>query len=91
MADPLIYEFLRKRLKALRGQCDLTQESVAELAGISVIYYQSIEAARRKNISILILEKLAGVYGLKTHEILSPKMPKIKKLPGKIPPPHYRR
>ena len=76
-------EFLRERLRLLRRNMELTQEAVAELAGISSIYYQSIEAGRRPNVSLKIIHKISQVYGLAIHELFSPQVPnvKIKKIP----------
>ena len=83
--------FLRTRLRSLRETCGFTQEETAELAGISYIYYQGIEAARRPNPSLITIEKIAGAYGLKIHELFSPKLPtpKIRQKPA--PPPHRPR
>jgi len=80
--------FLRIRLRALREKCGFTQEGVAEIAGISTIYYQSIEAGRRPNVSLVIIEKIANVYGLGIHELFAPKMPRIKVHRKPSPPPH---
>ncbi len=79
--------FLRDRLRALRLAAGLTQAGVAELAGISYIYYQSIEAGRRPNITVAILEKLVGVYGLSIGEFFEADLPKprIKAKPPLAP------
>jgi len=81
--------FLRIRLRAIRKKCGFTQEGVAELAGISPIYYQSIEAGRRPNVSLVMIEKIASAYGLKIHELFSPRIPAIKIHRKPSPPPHH--
>jgi transcriptional regulator with XRE-family HTH domain len=80
-------KFLRERLRLLRKISELTQEQVSELAGISSIFYQSIEAGRRPNVSLKTVDKISRVYGLTIHELFSPHAPtvKIEKIPQ---PPH---
>ncbi len=79
-------KFLRERLRLLRKMGGLTQESVSELAGISAIFYQSIEAGRRPNVSLKTIHKVSRVYGLTIHELFAPQVPtiRIKKVP--LPP-----
>jgi len=81
--------FLRIRLRVLREKAGFTQEGVAELAGMATIYYQSIEAGRRPNVSLIFIEKIANVYGLKIHELFSPRIPGIKTHRKPSPPPHH--
>ena len=82
--------FLRNRLRVLRKAAGLTQEGVAELAGISSIFYQSIEAGRRPNVSLKTIDKISRGYGLTIHELFAPQVPRAK-IP-KIPePPHRQR
>jgi transcriptional regulator with XRE-family HTH domain len=80
-------KFLRARLRILRRNVGLTQEAVSELAGISSIFYQSIEAGRRPNVSLKTICKISQVYGLTIRELFSPQVPavKIEKIPQ---PPH---
>jgi transcriptional regulator with XRE-family HTH domain len=68
----------------------LTQEALSEMAGISSIYYQSIEAGRRPNVSLRTIDKISRAYGLTIHELFSPQIPlvKIEKIPQ---PPHRQR
>lgn len=67
--------------------CELSQKEIAELAGISYIYYQGIKSRRRPNPSLNTIKKLAIVYGLAIHELFSPKPPavRIQKRPPKAP------
>ena len=79
--------FLRDRLRLLRGKSGLTQEVIAELAGISSIYYQSIEAGRRPNVSLRIIDRIAEAYGLSIHELFAPRVPGIRIKESPISPP----
>jgi transcriptional regulator with XRE-family HTH domain len=81
--------FLRNRLRVLRKEAGLTQEAVAELAGISFIFYQSIEAGRRPNASLKTIDKISHVYGLTIHELFAPTVPKVKV--KRVPEPPHRR
>lgn len=83
--------FLRERLKVLRQQTGLSQEGFAEIAGISVIYYQSIERGVRSNVSLRVIEQIATAYGLTVHELFAPKVPQVTPASSPNPPPHRRR
>jgi transcriptional regulator with XRE-family HTH domain len=82
--------FLRARLRLLRKSAGLTQESLSELAGISCIFYQSIEAGRRPNVSLRTIDKISRAYGLTIGELFSSQMPvvKIERIPQ---PPHRQK
>jgi DNA-binding XRE family transcriptional regulator len=69
-------EFLAKRLRALREQTGLTQEGFAEHAAISYKVYQSFEVARRWNLEMKTVIKLARIHGLSLSELFSAKTPK---------------
>jgi len=58
------------RLKQLRLSLALTQEKFAERAGIDYKYYQHIEAGRKQNLTMDILNKLAAVCELELWELL---------------------
>jgi transcriptional regulator with XRE-family HTH domain len=83
--------FVRQRLRDLRQQSGLSQEGVAERAEISWIYYQSIEAGRRRNVSLEILERIARAFQLSLVEFFSPKLPKIGLADDRISQPHKPR
>ena len=68
--------FLAKRLRALRKQAGLSQEGLAEHAGISYKMYQSFEAGRRWNMRISTILKLAAIHGLTLSSLFSSKTPK---------------
>lgn len=66
---------LIQRLLQLREEADLTQEAVAELAGVSYKHYQSIEAGRKRDVRLSTLYQLADAYGLEAWELLYPQAP----------------
>lgn len=67
---------LLKNIKRLRERHGLTQERVAEIAGIDYKFYQSIETGRRPNVTLLTLDQIAGVYGLLGHSLISSRIPR---------------
>ena len=69
-------QFLAKRLRALREQAGLTQEGLAEHAGISYKMYQSYEAGRRWNLRLSSILKLAAIHGLTLSSLFSSKTPR---------------
>jgi DNA-binding XRE family transcriptional regulator len=76
-------DFLAKRLRALREQTGMTQESFAEHAGVSYKVYQSFEAGRRWNLEMKTVLKLAGIHGLTLSELFANRTVKTKlKLTG---------
>ena len=50
--------FVGKRVKELRNKLGISQEELADLAGLDRTYVTSVECGRR-NISIVNIEKLA--------------------------------
>jgi len=91
VAQENIELFLRKRLRLLRNTAKLTQENVAEMAGISSAYYQSIEIGRRSNVSIRMVNKIAHAYGLTIAELFSAAVPCVRLRKTPYPSPHYKR
>jgi transcriptional regulator with XRE-family HTH domain len=77
---------LLARLRELRSLHGLSQEAFAELGGFSYKYYQALEAGRGRDLRLSTLERLAKVYGLEVHELLSPPLPPTTlKKPRKSP------
>lgn len=65
-------ERLRARLLELRRESGLTQEQVAEAAGLVLHHYQGLETGRLTNPTLRTLEKIAKVYGIDPVELLIP-------------------
>lgn len=62
---------LSNRLRALRSERKLTQEKVAQKAGISLPYLQMLESRTpKKNATILTLERLANAYDMPVWKLL---------------------
>jgi transcriptional regulator with XRE-family HTH domain len=62
---------LGKKLAQCRTGADLTQEKAAELAGITLRFYQDLEAGRKAP-SYLTLRRLAGAYRVKSWDQMIP-------------------
>jgi transcriptional regulator with XRE-family HTH domain len=60
---------LARNLRRLRAERGLSQEKLAELAGLHRTYIGSVERSER-NISIDNIAKLAAAFGMKTNELL---------------------
>jgi transcriptional regulator with XRE-family HTH domain len=71
VASELINLF-RKRVKSLRTKEDLTQEEMAEKAGIEYKHYQSIEAGRVTNVTLKTIEKIAKALKIDAHLLIKP-------------------
>ena len=65
-------EELGNTLRDLRARHGLTQEEFAQIAGIGYKFYQQIETAKKKQIWLSTIERLAMAYNLRTWELLSP-------------------
>jgi transcriptional regulator with XRE-family HTH domain len=63
---------LRQNLKLLRKAQNLTQEQVAERAGLDYRHYQRIERGKWPGLQLHTIESLAKVFGVKAWDILSP-------------------
>lgn len=61
---------LRSKLKKLRDEHGLTQEKLAQKAGISLYYIQLMEGKEPKNPTLLILEKLADAFDIEVWQLL---------------------
>jgi transcriptional regulator with XRE-family HTH domain len=62
---------LMERVRRLRENLGLTQETFAERAGLKYKHYQSVEAGRKTNIKLETLIKMAHACGLEPWELLN--------------------
>ncbi len=63
-------EILAQNLRRLRGERGLSQEALADLAGLHRTYVGSIERSER-NVSLDNIAKLATSLGIAVHELLT--------------------
>jgi len=64
-------EMLRKVgaiIRDHRRSCGLTQEQVAEIAGMNVTYLSDVERGKR-NVSLINLARLAKAFGLPLEDV----------------------
>ena len=59
------------RLRQLRLSLALSQEKFAERAGLDYKYYQHIEAGRKQNLTMEILNKLAAGFIVDLRELFN--------------------
>lgn len=62
-----------KRLRQLREKHEYTQSELADRAHISLPYVQMLEAIKpkkRKNVTIIVIEKLANAFDMSPSELL---------------------
>ncbi len=64
-----LYKQLGEKVKKARTKASLTQEELANKAGLHRTYIAGIETGHR-NISIKNLEKIAKALGVKTNDLL---------------------
>jgi transcriptional regulator with XRE-family HTH domain len=60
---------LAKRLKALRGEREWSQEEAARRAGVSSRYFSRLES-KRHDPSLTTLAKIAKAFGLSVSQLL---------------------
>ena len=61
-----------ERLRHLRAITGLTQEKLAEKAGLKYKHYQAVEAGRKPDVRLSTVEKLAKALGIEPWELLHP-------------------
>jgi transcriptional regulator with XRE-family HTH domain len=69
MGTPDFNEQLGRRVRSLRESRKLSQETLAEQAGLSVKHLWKIEQGKVKA-SVQSLTKIAAAFGLPVHEVL---------------------
>jgi len=60
---------IARRIKELRKRQRLTQEQVAERAGIKYKYYQEMESANPRDMRVSTLEKIAKGLGVPLSQL----------------------
>lgn len=68
--NPDIKLLLAKRLKELRKKHGLTQQKVAELAGVDYKHIQLLESKNPPAARIDTLEKIARAFGINSAQLL---------------------
>jgi transcriptional regulator with XRE-family HTH domain len=68
----VLAERFRLRLRYLRKEFGLTQEQLAERAGIDYKFYQSVEAGRQQNVGLFTLEKIAKALQMEACDLIAP-------------------
>ena len=63
---------LSANMKRLRKQQGLTQQGLAELAGLEYKYVQKIESGRWPGLQLRTIETLAKALGVQAWEIIAP-------------------
>ncbi len=58
------------RLRTLREEHKLTQDKLAQKAGISLYYLQLLEGKKPKNPSLLVLEKLSKAFEMPVWQLV---------------------
>jgi transcriptional regulator with XRE-family HTH domain len=76
-------ENLRTNLRRIRLLKGLTQQSVADLAGIEYKYLQNIEAGRWPNLTLATLQKIADALKIKPWELLCDVSAEQRKQPSR--------
>lgn len=71
-----------ENIRRIRLAKDLSQEAVAEKAGLGPRHFQDIEAGRREGLRLATVEKIAAVLGVLPWELLQE---------GRFPEPVRRR
>lgn len=63
-----------ERLRELRARAGITQEKLAEKAGLRYKHYQAVEAGRKPDIRLSTVERIAKAFGIEAWELLHPTM-----------------
>ena len=63
---------LAQNLKFLRLAANLTQEQMAEVAEMDLVFYRTLEAGRKPRIRVDTVERLAKPFRLEVWQILAP-------------------
>lgn len=75
------FEHLRYNLKRLRKSQDLTQEHLAELAGLDYKHYQKIEGGSWPGLQLRTIDQLANALNVSPYELFLPENADLSKRP----------
>jgi|GEM_PF-3424594 len=75
-----LIQLISLRLRELRHAHGITQEEAAELVGISLRFYQTLEAGRKKQMWLATVQKLADSFGLAPWQLIFPGVAEQSKL-----------
>lgn len=75
-----LVQVIASRLLELRRIHGITQEEAAELAGISMRFYQTLESGRKKQMWLGTVQKLADSFGLEPWQLIYPGLSEQSKL-----------
>ena len=75
-----LVQIISQRLLELRRIHGITQEEAAELAGISMRFYQTLESGRKKQMWLGTVQKLADSFGLEPWQLIYPGLAEQSKL-----------
>ena len=67
-----LVQLIASRIRELRLKHSLTQEEASVLVGVSMRYYQMIEAGRKKEMFLGTVKALAHAYGLEPWQLIGP-------------------
>lgn len=76
--ESAILTCLADNVRALRQECELSQEALADLTDIQQTDFSKIEN-RRSNPTVLTLERLAEAFGVTVPDLLQPGAVKKRK------------
>jgi transcriptional regulator with XRE-family HTH domain len=65
-------KFLSQNLRRLRLERELTQEQLAERAGLTYRHYQQIEGEDRPGLQVVTVERLAKALRVSVAELVGP-------------------
>lgn len=76
-----LIDLVAVRTRELRVKFNLSQQELAELSELSI---QRIEARKKKQIWLRTVEQLAAAFSLQVYEFLGPNMPSQARLSRKV-------
>jgi len=75
-----LVEIISLRIRELRRIHGITQQEASELVGVSMRFYQALEAGRKKEMWTSTIERLAAAFGLEPWQLIYPALETQSKL-----------